>query len=115
MVLITYFIYMSTESVSIKAIRLTRAVFESVYGNIGLLKFAIEELVPTNGKSGQESQKWNITCSFYETLGSTSPSRYRASVNLSDNTVTLKKLVGEAKAPEGTFKVTKEEKEVTKK
>lgn len=106
---------MPIESASIKAIRLTKAVFESVYGNIGLLKFAIEELAPTNGKNGQESQKWNITCSFYETLGSTSPSRYKASVNLNDNTVTLKKLGGEAKAPEGTFRVTKEEKGVVKK
>ncbi|TSC67360.1 MAG: Uncharacterized protein CEO19_270 [Parcubacteria group bacterium Gr01-1014_73] len=97
---------MTIESASIQAIRLTRAVFESVYGNIGLLKFAIEELVPTNGNNGQESKRWDIICSFYETLGSTSPSRYKASVNLNDNTVTLKKLGGEAKVPEGKFKVT---------
>ncbi len=96
---------MPTKSASIRAIELTRAVFESIHGNLGLLKFSVEELIPTNGSNGEESKKWDIICSFFETLGSTSPSRYKASVNLNDNTITIKKLSGEAAAPEQKFTV----------
>ena len=85
---------MSEKSASIKAIELTRAVFESIHGNLGLLKFNIEELTPKNGTNGKESQKWEIICSFFETLGSSSPSRYKVLVNLSDNTVNLQKISG---------------------
>lgn len=85
---------MPIKSASIEAIELTRAVFESIHGNIGILKFNIEQLIPTNGSKGEESKKWDIVCSFFETLGSTSPSRYKASVNLSDNTVTIQKISG---------------------
>lgn len=94
---------MPETSLSIKAIELTRAVFESVHGNLGLLKFNIEELTPTNGTNGENSQKWRIICSFYETLGSSSPSRYQVDVNLNDNTVTLKKLGGDPTTPETKF------------
>ena len=45
------------ESASIKAIELTRSLFESVHGNLGLLKFNIEELTPTNGTRPKESKK----------------------------------------------------------
>ena len=83
------------ESASIKAIQLTRSVFESVHGNIGLLKFNIEELTPTNGTATEESKKWKIICSFYETLSSTAPSRYEVAVDLTTNTVSIKKLSGE--------------------
>lgn len=83
---------MPAKSASIKAIELTRAVFESVHGNLGLLKFAIEELRPMNGANGEESKRWEVTCSFFETLGSSAPSRYKAVVNLVDNTVTINKL-----------------------
>lgn len=79
-------------SLSIKAIKLTRAVFESIHGNLGILKFNIEELTPTNGVNGDNSKKWKIICSFFETLGSTYPSRYEVNVNLNDNTVSIKKL-----------------------
>ena len=105
---------MPTTSASIKAIQLTRAVFESVHGNLGLLKFNVEELIPTNGSNGQESQKWDITCSFFETLGSTAPSRYKVSVNLIDNTITIKKLGGESETPPKTFKVTPTDTDETK-
>lgn len=91
------------ESASIRAIQLTRNVFESVHGNIGLLKFNIEELTPTNGTANEESKKWKIICSFYETLGSTSPSRYEVSVDLNTNTVSIKKISGtESKELDGT-------------
>jgi len=83
---------MTNESASIKAIELTKKVFEYVHGNLGLLKFNIEELTATNGSNGEESKKWDIICSFYETLGSQAPSRYKVSVNLNDNTVVLKKI-----------------------
>ena len=96
---------MPTESASIKAIELARAVFESIHGNLGLLKFNIEELTPVNGATGEESKKWNIICSFFETLGSTAPSRYKVSVNLNDNTVVIKKLTGEQTEPEKKYTV----------
>jgi hypothetical protein len=96
---------MPNESASIKAIQLTRAVFESIHGNIGLLKFNIEELTPTNGTNGEESKKWKIVCSFYETLSSASPTRYEVNVNLPDNTVAIKKLGGEKEEPEKKFTV----------
>ena len=97
---------MDKKSLSIRAIELTRAVFESVHGNIGLLKFNIEELTPTNGTNGEDSKKWRIVCSFYETLGSSAPSRYQVDVNLNDNTVTIKKLSGEQPTAEQRYSVT---------
>jgi len=98
------------ESASINAIQLTRRVFESVHGNIGLLNFNVEELTPTNGSANEESKKWKIICSFYETLGSTAPSRYEVSVDLNTNTVSIKKLSGpESKTLDGTsWKVTRQ-------
>lgn len=101
---------MPTESASIKAIQLVRSVFEHVHGNLGLLKFNVEELIPTNGSNGEESKKWDVVCSFYETLGSTAPSRYKASVDLNQNTITFKKLSGAAVSPEkleGTYAIEK--------
>ena len=100
---------MPEESASIKAIELTRKVFEYIHGNIGLLKFNIEELTPVNGVSGEKSPKWDIIWSFFETLGSTAPSRYKASVNLDDNTVTIKKLSGEREEPEKRYTVKPQE------
>ena len=100
---------MPEKSASISAIELTRTVFEYVHGNLGLLKFNVEELKPINGTSGEESKKWEITCSFFETLGSTAPSRYKVSVNLEDNTVAIKKLSGEANEPEQKFTVVEKE------
>ncbi|MGD0976888.1 MAG: hypothetical protein ABR875_01160 [Minisyncoccia bacterium] len=107
---------MPTKSASIQAIDLTRAVFESIHGNIGLLKFNVEELTPKNGKNGEDSKKWEIVCSFLETLGSSSQSRYRVFVDLNDRTVTIKKLSsgqGEAglNEPEKKFVVTEEKEE----
>lgn len=99
---------MTNDSASIKAIQLTRAVFESIHGNIGLLKFNIEELTPTNGTDGEESKKWKIICSFYETLSSSTPSRYEVNVNLPDNSVAIKKIGGEKEEPEKKFKVSSE-------
>lgn len=81
-----------TESASIKAITLTRKVFEHIHGNLGLLKFNIEELTPTNGTNTEESKKWDIICSFYETLGSDSPSKFKVSVDLNTNTVRFDKI-----------------------
>lgn len=98
-------------SLSIKAIKLTRDVFESIHGNLGLLKFNIEQLIPTNGANGESSKKWRIVCSFYETLNSSSPSRYEVNVNLNDNTVSIKKLdinTSGVVAEEKKFKIVEE-------
>lgn len=93
---------MPNESASIQAIQLVRSVFESVHGNLGVLKFNIEELAPINGTNGEDSKKWKIICSFFETVGSSSPSRFESSVNLTDNTVTIKKLGTEIPAKQYT-------------
>lgn len=82
------------ESSSIKAIELTRRVFEHIHGNLGLLKFNVEELTPTNGTDTTESKKWDIICGFYETLGSSSPTKYKVSVDLNTNTVRFEKISG---------------------
>ena len=102
------------ESASIKAIELARRVFEHVHGNIGLLKFNVEELTPTNGTATEESKKWDIVCSFYETLGSVAPSRYKVSVDLNTNSVTFKKISGPSEGTvkdTGSFKVVESKKE----
>lgn len=96
---------MEVKSASIRAIELTRAVFESIHGNLGLLKFTIEELIPTNGTNGEESKKWDIVCNFFESLGSSAPSRYKVSVNLNDNTITIKKLDVKSEEPPQKYKV----------
>ncbi len=83
---------MPSESASIGAIKLARTVFEYIHGNLGVLKFNVDELTPINGDSGEESKRWKVICSFFETLGSSAPSKYEALVNLNDNTVTIKKL-----------------------
>lgn len=82
------------EPTSIKAIGLTRKVFEHIHGNLGLLKFNVEELTPTNGTDTEESTKWEIVCTFYETLGSAEPSRFRVKVDLNTNTVRFEKISG---------------------
>ena len=96
---------MPTESASIKAIKLTRMVLESVHGNLGVLKFNIDELTPTNGTNGEESKKWKVICSFFETLGASAPSKYEVMVSLNDNTVSIKKL-GIPEVKEQTYKIT---------
>lgn len=93
---------------SIKAIELTRRVFEYVHGNLGLLKFNVESLTPTNGSATEESKKWDIVCSFYETLGSSGPSRYKVSVDLNTNTVNFNKISSNPSEPKkdaGSYKV----------
>lgn len=77
---------------SVRAIELAQKTLESVYGNFGLLRFSIEQLIPTNGHGGAESKKWDIVCSFYESFRSPAPSRYRISVDLNDETVRLNKV-----------------------
>jgi hypothetical protein len=101
---------MTNESASIKAIQLTKKVFESINGNLGLLKFNIEELIPTNGSNGEESKKWDVICSYYETLGSTAPTRYKASVDLNNITVTIKRIDIESPKEE-IYQFVKKEKE----
>jgi len=98
---------MPNESVSIQAIQLVRRVFEHVHGNLGVLRFNIEELTPLNGINGEDSKKWKVICSFFETVGSSLPSRYESTVNLDDNTVTIKKLGTET--PVTKYTVTKQD------
>lgn len=101
---------MANPSNSIEAIKLARSVFESIHGNLGLLKFNINELTPKNGTSVDDSKKWEIICNFYETLGSTEPSTYRALVDLNNNIVSIKKIGGSSEqATEKQFKVIPQE------
>jgi len=106
---------MPPETSSIKAIRLVKTVFEFVHGNLGVLKFNIDELNPINGTDSEEAKRWKVVCSFFETIGSSSPSKYEAIVNLNDDTVTIKKLdVEQAKEQKYTVTQQKEIGEETK-
>lgn len=96
---------MPNESASVKAIQLARTVLESIQGGIGLLKFSIESLIPTNGSPTEESKKWKIICSYFETLGSSTPTKFEIDVDLNINTVSIKKL-GEVAPSVITYKVT---------
>ncbi|OIO64982.1 hypothetical protein AUJ30_01700 [Candidatus Wolfebacteria bacterium CG1_02_39_135] len=98
---------MPSESASIQAIQLVRTVFENVHGNLGVLKFNIEELTPINGADEKDSKKWKVICSFFESVGSSSPSRFESIANLNDNTVTIKKLGTET--PVTKYTVTKQD------
>ena len=85
---------METSPKQIRAVELVKTLFEMIHGNLGLLKFSLEELKPSNGK-GVESDKWTVVCSFYKTLSSQKPTVYEAHVNLKENTVTVKAISGE--------------------
>jgi|GEM_PF-2123473 hypothetical protein len=100
----------TAKSASVKAIELARSVFESIQGGLGLLKFSVDSLVPTNGSPTEESQKWDIVCSFFETLGSSAPSKYKASVDLTTNTVSIEKIDGGHSPVEGKYVITKTDK-----
>jgi len=97
------------QSSSIKAVKLARAVFESIQGNLGLLRFNIEKLTPKNGIIGDDSRKWEIVCSFYESLGSSTPVKYEAFVDLDSYTVSIKKIDGSSDQKTEKYKVQKEE------
>lgn len=77
------------KSKSIQAIELARAVFESISGGFGLIRFSVISLTPNNGNSGANSDKWKLVCSYYESPNSREPSKYQAYVNLQDNTVEI--------------------------
>jgi hypothetical protein len=79
---------------SIKAIKLARQAFEAIKGNVGLLRFNVENLIPTNGSNGEESKKWDVYCSIYESLTDTEPTKYKVEVDLYKNTLTLNKIDG---------------------
>ena len=84
------------KSKSIQVIELVRSLFEYIHGNLGLLKFSIDRLEPkNNGHPGQDSNIWEVECSFYEALGSKAPTHFIAEVNLSQNQVMIKKLTNE--------------------
>ncbi len=70
-----------------------------------MLKFSVEELKPTNGSPTEESKKWEVICSFFESLGSSTPARFKASVDLTLNSVTIEKLEGPHSPLEGSYKI----------
>ncbi|MFZ2205354.1 MAG: hypothetical protein WAV23_02070 [Minisyncoccia bacterium] len=92
-----------SDSLSVEAITLARAAFSSAQGQLGLIKFSVEELVPVEGT---DSKIWNLTCSFYENLGNPTPSKYIAVVNTENKTVSIKKIGGDE--PDRKFTVTEE-------
>lgn len=81
-------------SSSVEAITLARAAFSSAQGNLGLIKFSVEELTPVNPTEDGNSKTWNLICSFYESLGSSTPSKYNVSVNIENKSVSIKKIGG---------------------
>ncbi|MEI8364481.1 MAG: hypothetical protein WCF78_03425 [archaeon] len=56
-----------TSTKQIQAVDLVKSLFESIHGNLGLLKFSLEELKPING-DGDNSERWVVICSFYKKL-----------------------------------------------
>lgn len=96
-----------TESASFKAIGLTRSFFELVNGEIGLLKFNIDELTEIDKKTPSDPEKWTVICSFVESLGSSTRSKYRVIVDVDSNTLEVKKISpgGEAEKVEGKWKM----------
>jgi hypothetical protein len=85
---------MNDESPAVEAITLARAAFSSAQGQLGLIKFSVERLVPADGADETKSKIWDLTCSFYETLGSPTPTKYAATINLADKTVSIIKVGG---------------------
>lgn len=77
------------DSLSVQAIKLARAAFSSAQGQLGLIKFTVEELTPVEDS---DSKKWNLICSFYENLGNPNPTKYNAVINTEDKTVSIKKI-----------------------
>lgn len=97
------------KSDTIKAIELVRSLFEHIHGNLGLLSFSIEELKVLPKESESSLPKYEIICSFFETLGSDSQSKYTTVVDMANKEVTVKKI---GKDSDGSEKVyTFEEKE----
>jgi hypothetical protein len=90
---------MENKPKQIRAVELVRDLFEYIHGNLGLLRFSIEELKPNNGH-GTESDKWVVVCSFYKTLSSQQPTVYKTEVDLTSGTVTIEQIKGEDKTPE---------------
>ncbi len=98
---------MTEKPKQIRAIDLIKDLFEHIHGNLGLLRFSIEKLEPINGiPNNPNSNKWEIIFSFYKTLSSQQPTRYKAEVNLEDNTVSVNEIdiKGET-GPKKTFKL----------
>lgn len=83
-----------TKTKQIRAVELVKSLFESIHGNLGLLKFSLEKLEPNNGH-GENSDKWLVICSFYKTLSSQEPTVYQADVDLKENLVSVKAIKGE--------------------
>ena len=95
-----------SESASVEAITLARAAFSSAQGDLGLIKFSVEELVPSDKSADMASRTWELTCSFYENMGSPTPTKYKAIINLDSKTVSIKKMGGGD--VERTFTVTEQ-------
>ena len=48
------------ESPSVEAITLARAAFSSAQGQLGLIKFSVEELVSADGTDESNSKIWKL-------------------------------------------------------
>lgn len=94
---------MESKPKQIQAIELVRTLFEFIHGDLGLLRFSVDKLEPENG---EDSDKWEVVCSFYKTLSSQQPTVYDAKVNLKDKTVKFKAIKGEVPEDkkEGSYK-----------
>lgn len=78
------------DSESIKAIELVRSVFEHIHGNLGVLRFSVDRLVPKSDAVGE----WIVECSFFESLGSSQKSKYKVQVNIKKKTVEIERING---------------------
>ena len=86
----------------IQAIDLVKGLFEHIHGNLGLLKFSVEKMIPRNGiPDNPDANKWEVIFSFYKTLSSESSTRYFAEVDLPEKTVSVKEIDMEDKPVSG--------------
>lgn len=83
------------KSKQIQAIDLAKGLFEHIHGNLGLLRFSIEKMIPKNGiPNNPDANKWEIILSFYKTLSSQSATRYLAEVDLNEKAVSINEIDG---------------------
>ena len=82
----------------IQAVDLIKELFDSIHGNLGLLRFSVEKLEPKNGvPDNSNADNWEAIVSFYKTLSSQQPTKYLAQVNLKEKIVSISEIDVEGK------------------
>lgn len=92
---------MTDKPKQIQAIDLIKSVFENINGNLALLRFTIEKMIPVNGiPNNPNADKWEAVVSFYQTLSSQQPTKYQVEIQISEKLVSFCPLDGDIKVKE---------------